>query len=141
MNLNQGHATRWGVNGLILLGLTLALYYGQAIFIPTIIAVLLAAMLWPAVQWLNQAGVPLPGLRAQPRFPWLLPCAWRLRVPWSISCAAAVGVLLVFALAATLAFGLAIPKLLQSLPNDERKSQEVLLAASATGWSASVPGR
>jgi predicted PurR-regulated permease PerM len=125
IHLSSSSATRWGLNGLILLGLSLALYQGRAIFIPTTIAVLLAAMLWPGVEWLNRTGIPFPSFVLRAGFPWVRPCIGRLRVPWAISCAAAVGVLVVGALGASLAFSLAIPKLLQALPNDPRKSQEL----------------
>jgi predicted PurR-regulated permease PerM len=125
IHLNLGHSTRWGVNSLILLAMAVALYLGRSIFIPTTIAVLLAAMLWPGVQWLNQTGIPVPGLAVRSRFPWLVPCLWRLHVPWSISCAVAVGVMVVIALGVTVAFGLVVPKMLQALPNDQVKAQEV----------------
>src|SRR5262245_40153038 len=124
MHLNLSSATRWGLNGLILVGLSLALHLGRSIFIPTVIAVLLAAMLWPAVVWLNRPGVPLPGLARAPRFPWLAPCAWRLRLPWPAACAVGVAVLVVLAVGVTFAFGVAIPKMLQALPNDPRKAEE-----------------
>jgi predicted PurR-regulated permease PerM len=124
MNLNLGTATRWGLHGLLLLSLSLALYQGRTIFIPTIIALLLAAMLWPAVQWLNLCGLPIPGLAAGKRFPWLVPCVWRLRVPWSLACTAAIAILVAVALGVTLAFATTIPKLLQSLPNTDEKTQE-----------------
>jgi predicted PurR-regulated permease PerM len=124
INLSLSTATRWGVNALILLGLALALHLGRSILIPTVIAVLLAAMLWPAVKWLNVKGVPLPGLSFRGHFPWLIPCTWRLRVPWSAACAVAVGVVVAGALGVTLAFGLIVPKLLQVLPTDDRRTQE-----------------
>jgi predicted PurR-regulated permease PerM len=123
INLRMSTATRWGLNGLILVGMALALNLGRSIFIPTVIAVLLAAMLWPSVLWLNRKGIPLPGLALRRRFPWLVPCLWRLRVPWSVSCASAIAVLVVAALGVTLAFGLAIPKMLQALPSDDEKAQ------------------
>lgn len=118
-------ATRWGLNGLILLSLSLALHLGRSICIPTIIAVLLACMLWPAVRWLNQHGVPLPGLVVAATRPYLRPIRWRLRVPWSLACAAAVNILVVFVIVTTIAFSLAVPRFLQSLPNDPAKAQAV----------------
>lgn len=121
---NIGAATRWGLNGLILLSLSLALYQGRQIFIPTIISLLLACMLWPGVKWLNQHGIPLPGVALSSSFPWLCFRGWRLRVPWSIACSLAVGVLVVIVLGTTVAFSLAIPRFLQSLPNDPEKAQE-----------------
>jgi predicted PurR-regulated permease PerM len=124
IHLNLSAATRWGINLLILLGAALALNLGRSIFIPTVIALLLAAMLWPGVLWLNRKGIPLPGLAFRARFPWLATCVWRLRVPWSVSCAFAVTVLVAVAFGVTLAFGLAIPRVLQALPNDDQKAQE-----------------
>lgn len=124
ISLNVGAATRWGLNGLILLSLSLALYQGRQIFIPTVISLLLACMLWPAVQWLNQRGLPLPGLQEYSSFPWLRFHVWRLTVPWSIACGVAVGVLVVIVLMTTLAFSIAIPRFLQSLPNEPARAQE-----------------
>jgi predicted PurR-regulated permease PerM len=125
IHLNVTAASRWGLNGLILVGFALALYEGRPIFIPTVIALLLAAMLWPAVRWLNQCGIPLPGLVGRDRFPWLWPSVWRLHVPWSVACAAAVGVLVVMVLATAVAFSMAVPKFLQQLPSDPEKAQYV----------------
>jgi predicted PurR-regulated permease PerM len=124
VHLNLSSASRWGVNGLILLGLSRALYQGRTIFIPTVISLLLAAMLWPGVEWLNLRGIPLPGLSVRTRFPWLWPSVWRFRVPWSISCTAMISVLVACALSATIALSLAVPKLLQVLPNDPHKAQD-----------------
>jgi predicted PurR-regulated permease PerM len=123
MNLNLSTATRWGLNALILLGMVLALYLGQTILIPTVIALLLAAMAWPSVLWLHQQGIPLPALALRPRFPWTWPCVRRLTVPWSVACAAVVGMLVLVALIIALGFSVAIPRVLQSLPNDDAKAQ------------------
>jgi predicted PurR-regulated permease PerM len=121
---NVGAATRWGLNGLILLSLSVALYLGRSIFIPTVIALLLACMLWPAVRWLHQRGIPLVTVRLSPSFPWLQPMRWRLGIPWPIACGVAVGILVVLVMTTTLAFSLAIPRFLQSLPSDPDKAQE-----------------
>lgn len=102
-------ATRWGLNGLILLSLSVAFYLGRPVLIPAVIALLLACMLWPAVCWLHEAGLPLLG--------------WRLRVPWPIACGVAVSVLVVVVSATTVAFGLLIPRFVQSLPSDPDKAQ------------------
>jgi predicted PurR-regulated permease PerM len=123
MNLNVSTATRWGLNALILLGLVLALWMGQTILIPTVISLLLAAMLWPGVAYLNRVGFPVPFLGTCARYPWLVPCVYRLKIPWSIACSAAVGFLVTLALVIALGFGIAIPKMLQSLPNDPEKTQ------------------
>ena len=62
INMNLSSASRWGLNAAILLSIILALYLGQTIFIPTVISLLLAAMLWPTATWMHQAGVPVPSL-------------------------------------------------------------------------------
>src|SRR5260370_18741736 len=84
--MNLSSATRWGFNAAILLSIVLALYLGQAIFIPTVISLLLAAMLWPTATWMNQSGVPLPWLRPRRRFPWLWPGIVRVRFSWRLAC-------------------------------------------------------
>ncbi len=122
---NVSQATRWGLNGVILLGLCLALYLGRSILIPWTIALLLAALVWPAATWLYQQGVPLPGLGRSPAFPWLASRIYRPRVPWSIACAFVVSILVTVALAIALAFGAAVPKILQALPNDDVKAQKL----------------
>jgi hypothetical protein len=77
--------TRWGLAVLVLMAVGLALHWCQAIFIPVVIALLLAAMLWPFVSGLHRK-VPLPWVCRRRGFPWLLPClVWR-RVPWSLHC-------------------------------------------------------
>src|SRR5438270_5512114 len=43
---NTSTATRWGVNGVILLGMIVALWLGRSIFIPLVLSLLLAAMLY-----------------------------------------------------------------------------------------------
>ncbi|HEV3258078.1 MAG TPA: hypothetical protein VG013_14430, partial [Gemmataceae bacterium] len=79
-SLNIGSATRWGLNLLALLGGAVALYLGESIFIPTVIALLLAAMLWPVVRWMRKA----------------------LRLPWTISCLTVVVALVALNLLATI---------------------------------------
>jgi AI-2 transport protein TqsA len=123
INWNVSTATRWGVNALILLGMVLALYLGQSILIPTIIALLLAAMLWPSASWLHVHGIPLPSLRPSPRFPWLAPAVYRFRVPWSVACTTVVAMLMVLAVVIVLGFSMPIPKWLQQLPNTPEKEQ------------------
>ena len=110
INLNVSAATRWGLNALILFSVILALYLGSTIFIPTIISVLLAAILWPLVTWLNKRGLPLPGMAGGVRFPWLRPCLWRLRMPWAAACLATVSGLVVGTLLVAGGFGLLISK-------------------------------
>jgi predicted PurR-regulated permease PerM len=104
-SMNLGTATRWGLNLIGLLAAIIALHLGQSIFIPTIIALLLAAMLWPVVRWLNQ----------------------RLRMSWGFACMVAVSGLIVLNVLLTLGFFLAIPKILQDMPDlrDEEGQREV----------------
>jgi predicted PurR-regulated permease PerM len=94
MNLNLTTATRIGLNCLALLGVAVALRLGESIFIPLTFALLLSAILWPVVEWLN-----------------------RRRIPWSISCMIAVGLLLSLLITVTLGFSLAGLRMIQGLPN------------------------
>ncbi len=125
MNLRLGGATRWGVGALILLGIAVALYLGQTIFIPTVIALLLAAMLWPGVVYLHRRGVPVPALRLREGFPWVRPCLRRVCVPWAVACTFVVTLLVAAALFLAVGFGVAVPKLLQALPNTPAREQAV----------------
>jgi predicted PurR-regulated permease PerM len=104
-NLNMNAATRLGFNSLILLGGVVALYLGQTILIPTIIALLLAAMLWPATLWLNQ----------------------HLRFHWGIACLVVVSGLIIVNLLIMAGFFLAIPKMLQTIPRADEERQQIEL--------------
>jgi predicted PurR-regulated permease PerM len=112
------------LNALILLGMVLALYLGHSIFIPTVIALLLAAMLWPSADWLLTRGIPFPGVAGRAEFPWLRPCLHRLKVPWTIACTLVVSLLVIVAFTILLGIAVAIPKLLQAVPNTPDKEQE-----------------
>ena len=63
INLNLTTVTRAGLNLLGLIGVVVALRWGESIFIPTVIALLLATILWPVARWLRVREV-LPGRRA-----------------------------------------------------------------------------
>jgi predicted PurR-regulated permease PerM len=104
-SLNLTSATRWGLNLLALLGGIVALNLGKSIIIPTIIALLLGAMLWPAVCWMNRV----------------------LRFSWTFACLVAVALLVLLNLFVTLGFLLAVPKLLQDMPDlrDEIAQQKM----------------
>jgi predicted PurR-regulated permease PerM len=95
--LNLGPAMRWGIGGLCLLGGVLALYLAQVFFIPVIIALLLAAILWPAVRWMHQS----------------LGCSW------GFSCMTMVFALVALNILVMIGFGMSIPKLLQDLPRPD----------------------
>jgi predicted PurR-regulated permease PerM len=94
-SLNLSGATRWGLNLLVLLAIIAALWLGQTIFIPTVISLLLAAMLWPGTSWLNK----------------------KLHVPWGIACTIVIGCLVVLNLLVSVGFALAITRIVQKLPN------------------------
>lgn len=103
MNLSFTGATRIGVNVLVLLGAIVALRLGESIFIPLVIAALLAAILWPSANRLHDY----------------------YRLPWPLACAGAVLVLVILNLVVTMGFVLAFPRLLQDLPRDEEKQQKL----------------
>lgn len=95
VNLNLGNATRIGLNLLALLGVIIALRLGESVFIPLVIALLLAALVWPASHWLHQ----------------------RLRIPWTLACFLVIGGLIVLNLLITIGFGLALTRMLQNVPD------------------------
>jgi AI-2 transport protein TqsA len=94
-NLNISKATRAGLNLLALIGVVVALRWGESILVPTVIAALLAALLWPAAQWLNR----------------------RCHIPWGIACSLVVTAVVAINLVMTLGFTLAITKIVQDLPD------------------------
>src|SRR6266702_3151572 len=119
--VNVSSATRWGLNSVVLLSVALALYLGQTIFIPTVISLLLAAMLWPTATWMHQAGVPLPWLALRRQVPWLRPTIARAHVPWTMACLTVVtGFVLLVALL-IFAFGFGVSKLVIDLANDDKQ--------------------
>src|SRR5205085_2283279 len=122
---NLSTATRWGLNLIIILAMIGALYVGRTIFIPTVIALLLAAMLWPGAAYLHEQGVPVPFLARRRGFPWLGPHVYRAKISWNVACLFLVGVLMTIALSITLGFALAIPRMVQTLPTDEKKVDDV----------------
>jgi predicted PurR-regulated permease PerM len=103
MNLNLNTSTRWGLNALILLGMVMALYLGKSILIPTTLALLLAAMLWPAVNHLHRTGF--------------------LRLPWSLACLTVVVGLFLLALLVAAGFGLGISKFVIDVSTEEKQKQ------------------
>jgi predicted PurR-regulated permease PerM len=122
-NLMSG-ATRWGVAGALGLALTLGLYLGKSIFIPLILALLLAAMLWPAANWLNH-GVAIRGFALKLQFPWIeRRGTWTLSVSWGTSCVAMVMLLVGITLVFPLVVGFAITKMAQSFPKNPAAQQE-----------------
>lgn len=103
MNLNLTTATRYGLNVLALLGVAVALWLGRSIFIPLTIAVLLAAILYPAARYLNS----------------------RFLMPWFLACLSIILGLVAVMLVLFFSFAASIPKLLEDLPKPNNlKSQE-----------------
>jgi AI-2 transport protein TqsA len=103
MNLNLSNATRIGLNVLALLAGIVALRLGESIFIPLVIALLLATILWPSANRLNTF----------------------YRLPWPVACIGAVMVLVVLNLIVMGGFVLAVPRLLQDLPQDPERQQQL----------------
>src|SRR5262245_37791308 len=104
MNLNLTNATRIGLNLLALLGAIVALRLGETIFIPLVIALLLATILWSSAVRLNTF----------------------YRLPWPLACLGSVLVLVFLNLVVTVGFMVAVPRLLQDLaPIDATKQQDV----------------
>jgi len=95
MNLNLTAATRIGLNVLALIGVAVALYLGQSIFIPLTISALLAVILWPAASWLHRKS----------------------KLPWFVCCVAAIFLLIIINVAVFAGFAFAIPQIIQELPN------------------------
>jgi AI-2 transport protein TqsA len=119
MNLNLTTATRIGLNVLALLGISGALYLGQTIFIPVTISALLAVILWPAASWLYR----------------------NLKLPWFLSCLTVIFGLILINIGVFVGFALAIPQIMQELPNprDTNELKEVYKKARIT-LSSVAPG-
>ena len=109
MNLNLTSATRIGLNVLALLGVAVALYLGQSIFIPVTISALLAVLLWPAASWMHR----------------------RLKFPWFLACLSVILLLIVANLAVFAGFALAVPSIMQELPNPRDPDQLKKIYAKA----------
>lgn len=119
MNINLSVATRIGLNVSALLGAAVALYLGQTIFIPLTISALLAVILWPAASWLHR----------------------RLKFPWFLACLTVILGLIVVNVGVFVGFALAVPSIMQDLPNprdpDELKR---IYAKSRQSLGAVAPG-
>jgi AI-2 transport protein TqsA len=136
LNVNVGAATRWGLNALIMLSVSVALYLGRSIFVPLFMAVLLAAMLWPLVRWLHKHGPAFPGLCIRETFPFLRPCLWRLRLPWGVACLFSVGVLVVVVLLVAVGFSLSVSKFVLDVGNyDKQKTLYINFREKAVSLS------
>ncbi len=97
MNLNLTAFTRYGLNALGLLGVSVALYFGSSIFIPLTMSALLAALLYPMACWLNQ----------------------KIRLPWFFACLTSIMILLLIASVVFSIAAIAIPQFINKLPTNE----------------------
>jgi predicted PurR-regulated permease PerM len=93
MNLTLTATSRIGLNVLILLGAIVALRLGESIFIPLVIALLLATILWSSANRLHSF----------------------YRLPWSIACVVSVTVLVLINFVVVGGFVLAVPQLVQEV--------------------------
>lgn len=104
MNLNLTTATRIGLNLLALLGAIVALRLGESIFIPLVIALLLATILWSSANRLHDF----------------------YRLPWPLACMVSVAVLIIFNFVVTLGFIFAVPRLVQDIaPVDQERQNKI----------------
>ncbi|MCI0379202.1 MAG: AI-2E family transporter [Gemmataceae bacterium] len=92
-------ATRVGINILILLGSVVALRLGQTVFIPIVIALLLAAVLGPAAEWLHA----------------------KLKIRWTLSCLTVIVGLLLLNLFIFMVFGVAFARMAQQFPSTDKE--------------------
>ena len=97
MNLNLTTATRIGLNVLALVAICAALYLGAKIFIPITIAVLIAAILWPAANWMTE----------------------KLRIPRFVACLSMIIGLVALHMLIIGVFTFAIARTVEELPKTE----------------------
>ncbi len=102
MNLNLSTATRIGLNTLGFLGLSIALYLGKSVFVPLVIAAILAVILWPAARWLNV----------------------KVRFPWGLACFTVIGALIIVNLGFFTGLAIAVPQIVKSLPNPNNPAEQ-----------------
>ncbi|MFO0937891.1 MAG: AI-2E family transporter [Gemmataceae bacterium] len=104
MNLNLTPATRYGLNILGLIGVTVAFSFGASIFLPVTIAALLAACLWPAAIWMRK----------------------RVRLPWFLCCIAVIFFMCLIGTAVFLGLATSVPQLVEDLkPRDSERQIEL----------------
>ena len=102
MHLSLSTATRIGLNTLGFLGLSIALYLGKSVFIPLVIAAILAVLLWPVASWLSM----------------------KAKFPWPLACFTVIGVLVVVNLGFFFGIAAAVPRIVQDLPNPNNPDQQ-----------------
>src|SRR5687768_13077782 len=97
MNLNLTTATRIGLNLSAMLGIAALLTLGGNIFIPLILAVLMASILYPGARFLHD----------------------RIRMPWFFACLVVLLTSVALFLVVFVAFAIAIPRTIEGLPKEE----------------------
>ncbi len=97
MNLNLTAFTRYGLNALGLLGVSVALYFGSSIFIPLTLSALLAALLHPLACWLHA----------------------KVRLPWFFACFTSILILILMAGVVFSIAAISIPQFVNRLPSTE----------------------
>jgi predicted PurR-regulated permease PerM len=96
MNLTLTPIMRWGLGIVGVLAVVILLRLGEAFFVPPVIALLLAAVLWPGAAWLHR----------------------RLGLPWGFSCMTVLTGLILLNLVVTFGFSASLFRMLQGFPND-----------------------
>lgn len=97
MNLNLTAFTRYGLNALGLLGVSVALYFGSSIFIPLTMSGLLAALLYPLACWLHA----------------------KIKIPWFFACFSSIMILILMAGVVFTIAAVSIPQFINRLPTEE----------------------
>ncbi len=133
-----GAATRWGVAAVILLSISLALYLGKTIFIPTVIALLLAAMLWPMASWMHSAGVPLIATRRREGFPYFGFRVVRWQMGWGLATFTVIIGFVLCAVGLAVAFSLGLSKIIIDA-GDAEKQKMVYRAVVSKLQSLGIP--
>ncbi len=97
MNLNLTTASRIGLNLLAVLGIVVLLKLGASIFIPLVLAVLMASILFPGAKFLHNV----------------------VRLPWFFSSLIVLLASVALFLVVFISFALAIPRTIEGLPKSE----------------------
>src|SRR5690349_19270955 len=90
-------AMRLGINVVVMLAGVVALRLGQTVFIPAIIALLMAAVLGPAAGWLHRV----------------------LKIRWSLACLTVISGLILLNLGLMTIFAVAGARLVQQVPTTD----------------------
>ncbi len=101
MNLNLTTATRIGLNLSAMLGIAALLKLGASLFIPLILAVLMASILYPGARFFHNY----------------------VRVPWFFSCVVVLICSVALFIVVTVAFAVAIPRTLEGFPDGDAEWQ------------------